>query len=149
MPTPRDEAAQGKVNTSQAAQRVRTRQTDTEPLLPGSEAPGEGLPLVVLAHGGCSHARGPHTLWLAWYLVRQYNCAVLAVDHLPHHGLRTPKCGSASCDAWPASDLGEGDDKDYKPWAEEEWERTMRRTANELGYALDIALALPSSGEIA
>ena len=36
-----------------------------------------------------------------------------------------------------------------KPWGPDEWERTLRRSANELGYALDIVLALPSSAEIA
>ena len=128
MPTPRE-----------------ARASSSETLLPGSVPPAEGLPLVVIAHGGRGHARGPHNLWLAWYLVRQFNCAVLAVDHLPHHGVRTP-AGSASCDKWPAADLGDGDG--LRPWSADEWERTLRRSTSELGFALDVALALPSSKEI-
>lgn len=65
---------------------------------------------------------------------------------MPHHGLRTPD-GAGSCDEWPAADLGVGEHR--QPWSSAEWERTLRRSANELGYALDIVLALPSSAEIA
>ena len=104
--------------------------------------PPRGLPLVMLAHDGLSHARAPHTLWLAWRLVRQHGCAVVAVDHLPHHGVRCPD-GASSCDEWPAADLGPGDH--LHPWSSSEWEKTLRRAAVELGYALDIVLALPAS----
>ena len=104
---------------------------------------GGELPLVILAHGALSHCRGPETLWLAWYLVCQYGCAVLAVDHLPHHGVRTPY-GSATADDWPAADLS----KEDMPWSGGGWERTLRRAANEIGYAMDVVLALPSAAEL-
>ena len=192
MPTPHDPRVQGKAQTSQAAARTRQRKETTEKLLPA--APPEGLPLVVIAHGGLSHARGPHTLWQAWYLVREHGCAVLAVDHLPHHGVKTPY-GSAIAEKWPDADLRGGkkyrrkrkpqeeggrdpreefkvidgvvtlvkpeeeehpemeeeaeEEADLTPWSEDEWERTLRRSTSELGYALDIVLALPSTAEIA
>lgn len=45
----------------------------------------------------------------------------------------------------PDADLSAED----APWAPSEWERSLRRSCSELGYALDIVLALPSSAEIA
>ena len=104
---------------------------------------GGGLRLVLLAHGALDHARSPHTLWLAWYLVRQHGCAVLAVDHLPHHGVRTPY-GSATADAWPSADLSSEDSS----WGPARWRETLRRAGSELGFAMDVVLALPSAAEM-
>ena len=142
LPTPHEADVQSKASLSQADARMRSAGVESEALLP--PAPAEGYPLIVLAHGALSHARGPHTLWHAWYLVREHNCAVLSVDHLPHHGVKTPY-GSSTAEGWPAADLSAVD----SPWAEGEWERTLRRAANELGYAVDIVLALPSAADMA
>lgn len=76
--------------------------------------------------------------------MKRYRCCVLAVDYLPHHGVRKPDGSHSShrAEAWPAADLGE----EHRPWSASNWEHTVDTIAEDLMHALEIALAAPAPG---
>lgn len=82
--------------------------------------PAGGVPLVVLLPGAHEHARSALTLWHAWRLVLEHRSAVLSIDILPHHGLRSPD-GSDDASrhaAWPRPWLSDG----AEPWSSDHFE---------------------------
>ena len=60
---------------------------------------------------GGEHARSACVLWQAWRLVLERRCVVCALDHLPHHGIRTPHGSDEATrlPRWPATFLGEAE----------------------------------------